>query len=382
MEKGKKTELLPAYGQRRIMAIADAYRELAYSYGKETTEGPVDRREAFFHKGMAENRSIMAENLREMADSMCMVAKENLTYQEPSPKSKKALAQGLKKHGIILDNLFFMEKDGSFQMVLNMKAGRDADYSTEDIAEVLSGFFRRPLISSRENMFFVSYDYDMYVFESKAPYRLLAGQACATKAGEKTSGDSSFIYEVSGREKVCAISDGAGSGEEAFADSELALEWLEKYLDSGFSLEHGAELVNHYFLSLKREQNMPTLDACSINLEKGSLRFAKYGASPSYIKRDGYVEKIPGYGFPLGFASGKKEPETCCYLEEGDCLIMMSDGVLECFREEALLVEAIGQAGRRSPSEAAFYLLQKAIYACGGHIRDDMTILFATLEAN
>lgn len=392
MKTGNETTLLPAYGRRRILEMAEAYRELAHSYrktsekllqkGKRDAER-TDRRERFYLSESINHHLLMAENLQDMAETMSLLANENITYHTPSHKKTAMIAGGLKKHGIFLHDMYLMEKQGILQLVLTMHAGRDADFTTEDIAEVLSGFFRRSFVSAKENLFFVTYEPEVYVFEMKPPYRLCTGVATAIKEDEKSSGDNTFLHEISGAERICAISDGAGSGEEAYADSEEVLEWLEKYVDSGFRLERAAEIVNGYFMSLGREQNMPTLDACRVDLENATVSFIKYGAPASYIRRGTSIERISGGGFPLGFRVRENREENEEYdLFEWDSIVMISDGVLECFSEEERFVEALRGAYQDEPSEAANYLMQCALLAGNGRIRDDMTILFATLRPN
>ncbi len=427
MRTGNEINLLPAYGRRRMLEMAEAYRELARSYRRTSEnllqregellqdvgkplpeegnllqgEGNLLRGEGKFlrneeKRGERKNRReqlgqsrclnhhlLMAENLQDMADSMCLLANENITYHTPSRKKTAMISNGLKKHGIFLHDMYLMEKQGVLQLVMTMHAGRDADFTTEDIAEVLSGFFRRSFISAKENLFFVTYEPEVYVFEMQPPYHLKTGIATAVKEDEKVSGDNTFFYEISGSEYLCAISDGAGSGEEAYADSELVLDWLEKYVDSGFRMDRAAELVNGYFMSLAREQNMPTLDACHVDLENGIAAFVKYGAPASYIRRGTSVERIAGGGFPLGFRILKEREAAREYeLIELDSIVMISDGVLECFEQEEEFVTALRGASQEEPKEAANYLMQCALHAGKGRVRDDMTILFATLLSN
>lgn len=392
MRTGTETTLLPAYGRRRMLELAEAYGELARSYRRMSENAfrengseneCSNRRERFYRSKSINHHLLMAENLQDMAESMRLLANENITYHTPSHKKTVMIRNGLKKHGIFMHDMYLMERRGIMQLVMTLQAGRDADFTTEDIAEVLSGFFHRSFISAKENLFFVSYEPEVYVFEIQPPYQLKTGIATAVKESEKISGDNTFFYEISGSEQLCAISDGAGSGEEAYSDSEQVLEWMEKYVDSGFDAKRAAELVNGYYISLAKEQNMPTLDACVVNLESATAFFIKYGAPASYIRRGSSVEKIPGGGYPLGFCLNKGKTAATEYdLIEEDSIVMISDGVLECFEREEDFLRALQGATGSDPKEAANYLMQCALHAGKGRVRDDITILFATLLPN
>jgi len=396
-DKQEEAKLLPAYGRKRILLLADAYKELSYSFREmdaEMSTGIMDRRELVFQKILHENRRIMELRLKEMAKSMEELAEESLTYSEPNSKKVRILKSGLAKHGILLKEIFVLRRKGALQFVLTMRGQRNADYTTEDIAEVLTEMFGMPLVSAKENLFFVAYEYDTYVFESRGRFEFKTGIAVATKENEAVSGDNSLVYHVTGTKKVCMISDGAGSGAEACRDSERVLELAEKYMDTGFVMREAADMVNSLFVAQGRELNMPTLDVSVVDLVEGTVAFRKYGACDSYIRRGEAIERVKNTGYPLGFHINGQEdsPESwqsiaeseedaeCMYeLNAGDCILMISDGVLECFGSEKSLLQTFGKMEIRDAEEAANFLMQCTIRRCAGRIRDDMTILVGRL---
>lgn len=399
LHKQEEAKLLPAYGRKRILLLADAYRELSYSFRimeEESPTGIMDRRELIFQKVLRENRKIMEQRLQDMAAYMEELAEESLTYSSPNARKVRILKNGLAKHGILLKEIYLIRRRGAIQFVLTMRGQRNADYTTDDIAEVLTELFGCPLVSAKENLFFVAYEYDTYIYEPKGRFNFQTGIASATKENEAVSGDNYLAYDVSGTKKVCMISDGAGSGEEACRDSERVLELAEKYMDTGFAMAEAADMVNSLFVAHGREQNMPTLDACVVDLVEGTASFRKYGAYDSFIRREENVERVKNTGYPLGFSMKGEKPkkdvslelfneteydeEDCVYeLNEGDCLLMISDGVLECFGDEKVLLKTFTSMEIQDPEEAANYLMQCTIRRCGGHIRDDMTIIVGKL---
>ena len=140
------------------------------------------------------------------------------------------------------------------------------------------------------------------------------------------------------------------------------------------------QLVNSAVASEGREENMPTLDLCSVDLCEGSCRFMKTGAAVSFIKRGSIVEKIDGGTFPLGaFGYAQAKPAEC-QLMDGDYIIMLSDGMTEGWPDgdgESKLESMIGRIGAVSPGELANSIMKYAIEQCQGRIRDDMTVLTA-----
>ncbi len=403
LDKQEKAKLLPAYGRKRILLLADAYKELSYSFREmdaEISGGIMDRRELVFQKILHENRRIMELRLKEMAKSMEELAEESLTYSEPNSKKVRMLKNGLAKHGVLLKEVFVLRRKGALQFVLTMRGQRNADYTTEDIAEVLTKMFGIPLISAKENLFFVAYEYDTYVFESRGNFEFKTGIAVATKENEAVSGDNSLVYDVTGTKRVCMISDGAGSGAEACRDSERVLELVEKYMDTGFVMQEAADMVNTLFVAQGRELNMPTLDVSVVDLVEGTVAFRKYGACDSYIRRGDTIERIKNTGYPLGFHVNGLESrienlekdsqfdivdteiaEPVYELNAGDCILMISDGVLECYGDERSLLQTFSKMEIEDVEEAANFLMQCTIRRCAGRIRDDMTIMVGRLTA-
>ena len=130
---------------------------------------------------------------------------------------------------------------------------------------------------------------------------------------------------------------------------------------------------------------MSTLDICSIDLYTGETEFLKVGAAYSLLKRDGYVEKIPSLGLPLGIFYEMEMNHYQKQLLDGDYIFLFSDGILDSFageEGEELLKEMVARIPYRRPSEMAGHIMKHAISASGGRVRDDMTVLVMGIWEN
>ena len=145
-------------------------------------------------------------------------------------------------------------------------------------------------------------------------------------------------------------------------------------------METAVNLVNSALFAEGEEQNHPTLDICDINLYDGSCEFCKVGGSASFVKREKQVRIIEGGSLPLGIFQTVQLQQNRFRLQSGDIIILMSDGVLDALGEcdyENAMEQAISELTEQNPGVIAERLLQLAIRAGKGHIRDDMTILVA-----
>ena len=119
--------------------------------------------------------------------------------------------------------------------------------------------------------------------------------------------------EDSGRFVMC-LSDGMGSGMDACRESEIVVELLEQFLDSGFSQETAARMVNSALVLKGREGMFSTVDICAVDLYTGICEFLKAGAASTFIKRDHWVEAISSETLRRDWYRGlilTRHPENC-----------------------------------------------------------------------
>ena len=206
----------------------------------------------------------------------------------------------------------------------------------------------------------------------------LTGFAKVVKENESISGDNYSLLESERGKLTVILSDGTGSGEKACEDSERVLDLTEKLLEAGYGIQTAVNLVNSALFARGEEQNHPTLDICDIDLYEGKCEFCKVGGAASFLKRENTVELLEAGSLPLGVFQTVQTQVVQKSLYSGDYLIMMSDGVLDALEEndyEEAMFEAVLEMTEQNPKAIAERLLQMAIYAGGGHIQDDMTIL-------
>lgn len=178
--------------------------------------------------------------------------------------------------------------------------------------------------------------------------------------------------------QTAILSDGMGSGEKACQDSTLVVELMQKFLEAGFPAETAISMINSALVCREESANMSTLDLCSIDLYGGECRFIKVGSACSYIKRGQLVERISSGNLPMGIFQKPDVDTVCRELEDGDYVILFSDGVTDALSQgmgEEILPEVIGSCQLSNPGEIAGSLLNFCIHQCKGRIRDDMTIL-------
>ena len=213
-------------------------------------------------------------------------------------------------------------------------------------------------------------------------YQMLYGVARITREEEKVSGDNFICRQEDEGKFVMCLSDGMGSGMDACRESEIVVELLEQFLESGFSQETAARMVNSALVLKGRDGMFSTVDICAVDLYTGICNFLKAGAAATFIRRDHWVEAISSESLAAGLMQQIEFDTTSRKLYHGDYLIMMTDGVLDALpvnREEDTMKEIIMDIQEESPREVSRGILERVLAYSDYRARDDMTVLVANV---
>ncbi len=399
-KEAQETTLLPEYGRKRLLTYADSFMQLAKSFYGMTQENDaqktkgntvvMSRENYLWQKRLMENRELLADHLREMSRIMTGLATEAFYMEPAGEKDRYRIARELKKRGIYLHRLFCMTKEnGIMEVAATMKARLpqpgEEEYSVADIAGILSVVLKVRLIPSAGSPAYLRDALDTVLFEEETKYSVMTGVARAIKEGETISGDNYTFCELNRGKFAAVLSDGMGSGEEACKGSEMVVELFEQFLESGFSPDGAAQMINGALMACAEETNVSTLDACYFDLYSGECSFMKVGAAGTYIKRDGMIEKIESGSLPLGVFGQMESVQTTRELMHGEYIIMVSDGITDCFSKpdgEAFFEDMLGRMTLQEPNEMAAAILRQAIFQSGGKVADDMTVLVIGIWEN
>lgn len=379
--------MIPEYGRRKLLGYAESFMDLAKLFDKDGEDDDIDaedndiqdRQEYFWRKRICESKGLMADHLKEMAFIMSDVAKETYRYRPMGTRKYKKIARALKEAGIELKRVFIVENDdGHLEMGLMMKAQRMERVIISDVADMLSVEMNIRIRPSKNEPLFMAKDWNTYHFFEEPAFYTLSGFAKAVKETEKISGDNYSFFETERGRMAVILSDGMGSGEDACEESGKVIDMMERFMEAGFHDKMAIRIVNGALAAREQEQDMSTLDICDLNLYTGGCDFIKVGAACTYIKRGYTVDRISADNLPLG-VFGQIEPEVVHrQLQDGDYVIMISDGVLDAVSQgagEEFLTEIIGKISSTNPDEIANQILGYGIRQSKGHVRDDMTVL-------
>ncbi len=375
-EKELQTAQVSDLCRRRLLGYADSFHELARSYDREFAPDTDDREMILAQRRLWESRQIISGHLDEMAKIMTEAACEVLAFRPMEGKKRRLLTQALAEEGIQVESPHYLPReDGRQAVVLTMSAQR-GKVSVEDAADMVSVLLDKRLCPAASTPYLVESDPQSFVLEEETGFLAMTGFSKAVKEDETVSGDNYAVVESEKGRLTVMLSDGTGSGEKAGKDSEHVLDLMEKMLEAGYDIDTAINMVNTALFAAGEDINHPTLDICDIDLYDGSCQLRKVGGAATFLKRNQEVEQVTMGNLPLGIFGQMEILPVKRKLQDGDYLIMVSDGVVDAFgtEYENTMGSVIAGIQDCSPTEIAERLLRMALCASGGRIRDDMTI--------
>src|SRR5699024_3577547 len=245
------------------------------------------------------------------------------------------------------------------------------------IAPILSDILQETILDQEEEISPFPNGISFLSFSSAKQFSVETGVATAAKGGGLVSGDSFKMMELGKGKFALAISDGMGNGTRAQEESGETLRLLKKILQSGISEQVAIQSINSILALRTTDEVFATLDLAIINLHNAHSRFLKIGSAPSFIKRNDEIIQVEANNLPIGIIDKVDLEVVNKQLNNGDILIMMSDGVYEGPKEidnhERWIRRKINDMKNRDPKEIAELLLEEVVRSESGEIADDMS---------
>ena len=236
---------------------------------------------------------------------------------------------------------------------------------TEEISDICGCDLAKPVKRDTENarrLFFC----EKPLLEAKF------GKSSINAEGEKFCGDSieNFVDQYGCAHMI--LSDGMGSGEHAALDSMMTAGLIARMVRAGFRFGPAIKLVNSALLLKSEDESLATVDAFSINLFTGTANFYKAGAEISFVLKKGKVSKVENVSLPVGILGGAEYEQSCMHLDEGDIVVLITDGVTASGSE--WIPSEIKSLAEKEPEEIASGLAETAFKRRTDGHSDDISV--------
>ena len=329
-----------------------------------------------------ENRILVSDQLEEVAKIVGNIA--NDIYVNPIFKedTEEIIFANLKNNKVDVKDVVVMELDReNFEIYVDVEKTYKDVNKGENIKRLVSQSVNTPLKlcltygkSQDENQ--------KYKLIKSNRYNALTIAVSEPNDLNEVSGDN---YTFGERENsyFVALSDGMGMGEKANRESATAINLLESFLEAKFDEAVALKTINSILMLKSNDELFATLDVSLLDLCTGKLQIIKTGSPATFIKRKGEVKIINSQSLPVGILKDVEFNLYEEYLEDGDIVIMMSDGVLEAnentSNEEIWMKNIIKNIDSLNPTTIANEILNIAKLNSNENHKDDMTILITKI---
>ena len=204
-----------------------------------------------------------------------------------------------------------------------------------------------------------------------------SGASCQSGDAQTASGDSHMIRRIDDHRIIAMISDGMGSGDAAAEESARALRLMWHFLRADIPVENAADCANRRMLMCAGDEIFATLDLCALDLCTGRAEFTKLAASRTLLLRGNRIMPIDGAHLPLGILEGVRGEAQSVRVQDGDVIIMGSDGLME-----SVCIDQITDIARDQDASAQRIAERLTHAAATSRTRiDDITCLVLRLQA-
>ncbi|WP_425447829.1 stage II sporulation protein E [Dethiothermospora halolimnae] len=329
---------------------------------------------------IVESRRLVSEQLEGVSKIINDLACEidgDISFKE---EVEKEILNELKNNSIDIKDLNVIEsKKDNFEIIIETKPTyNDNDY-IEDIVSISSKVVGFDLTTDNFTCNNPNSD-NRFRFKLIRANRFGAITKVATinDSFNYVSGDS-YTFGEKSNNYYAVLSDGMGMGEKANQESDITITLLEKFLEAGFDKELALKTINSILVLKSTEEIFATIDMSMIDLYRGKTQFIKIGSAPTFIKTKKGVKVIDTHSLPVGIL---KDVDFQIYeeqLEDGDIIVMMSDGVLDANDtvedKEGWMKDVIDNINSVNPQSVANKIINESGKYCNLENRDDMTVL-------
>ena len=317
---------------------------------------------------------LLAEQMGGVSHLLMEVASDCKNKTAFSEDKERELVERLVFHNIMCVGANVIDQGDKLTVVATV-AKHDLDNSV--IEKVASGLVKQTMIVDKTEQTDSASWINVYLI-AKPRYDIVFGISSVPKDGNEVSGDTHTVTSTDNGKRIIALCDGMGSGDAAEKMSSTSISLVESFYRAGFDTDVILSCVNRLLTSADNEV-FCAVDIAVIDAYNGLTDFIKLGASVGLVKTGDKVEIVSGSSLPLGVLDEMTPSVTQKAMGKGDCFVLMSDGVADCFASPNDIASIFANVSLNVPQSIAEVILSKALKNVKNKAPDDMTVIVAKL---
>ncbi len=333
---------------------------------------------------VGESRGLVSQQLRSMSKVISNLASELNTDIDFKDDIENQIILELSKAGMRnVEAIVYENRYGKYEITLSYKGCGGRRSCIGNVEKIVSLAVNRRMLkdgsecglNSKTNMCTIK-------LVEEETFKVITGVARMSKHEKYVSGDNYTFINTGDGKYIAALSDGMGTGHKACIQSKATINLIEQFMESGFDKDTTVKLINSLLVLKSNDDSFATIDISVVDLYEGEVEFVKVGAAPTFIKRNEFVEVVKTASLPAGIMSDVELELVHKRVDNGDFLIMLSDGIIDSFQATPDSIKAVQgilqNMTSKNPQKIADDLLEEALCACKDkNPVDDMMVMVA-----
>jgi stage II sporulation protein E len=336
---------------------------------------------------LAEGRELIANQFSNMAKSVDEIMEEFSSDFNEDKDSEKKIIRILEKYDIEVDDVFAIkDKNERLNIQITCDSCNGRNLCTKKMNPLINdcidykmklkndGCKINPITNKCTAM-----------FEEVPKFGVTTSVARACKDGQTIFGDNFNFGEGYDGSYMMVLSDGMGSGPQAGRESKAVVELIEKFTGAGFSRVTAINTVNSIMsLKFSEDEKFSTVDLSAIDLYSGEVDFMKVGAVVSIIKSGDTIDIIKSRSLPIGILDEADIEIHSKRVKNGDLIVMLTDGIIDCDEEASgkvdWILDYLCRNDNGNPDELAKGIVNEAKTIGKNKVKDDMTVMVSRIH--
>lgn len=323
--------------------------------------------------------NLFVSNQLEFAGELIQDMKNNLNdkWLIKSDEERNVLVE-LDKNDIIVEKLYVIqEANERYKVTIASNKRLQEVISKEKIPRMLSDVLDVKMSLDNE-MFSSEYGGHLYIYRELSQYRISTGLVSHSSVAGEKSGDIFSDKILDNGNRVLALCDGMGIGDNAYEESDTTMNLLEKFMEAGIDKTVMIKNINSILMLRNEKETFSTLDYVVFDTFTAVAEFNKIGGAITLIVQNGKVKLLRGQSLPVGILNEITIESITLNLNEGDLIVMMTDGIFEYSHNiqevENWITNAVKNISSNNPQKIADKIFAQFKAVCPNP-KDDITIL-------
>ncbi len=298
---------------------------------------------------------------------------------------EKSLISKFNKFNIKYFDIICYEESERLKVKIILPYNIFIEYKNDLLDIINIALDREMIIQDEPSKYINSNDEIIVTYVEKYCYNVVSH--CLQLSKKDKNGDSYICTNSINDDYLIILSDGIGSGIEAYNKSKFTVDLIYKFVRTSLSLSSCIkEIISIISLKFFRDEAISTIDFARIDLYTGKMNYLKFSSIITYIKRNNEVF-ILGNERDLNDNSLDDDIRILSSefdLECGDILVHLTDGLIH-FKDlsnKAWLYTFLKRCDVSSPDKLCEEILREFKILNSGSFQDDVSVIVSKVYKN